>query len=510
MIRIKNLQSIVTEESITLFWEKTMYLESNQYYTIYCDNRKVSTTKKTHFTLKGLKCETLYSVFIQLMEKNLNGRESVLENTEVQMLMTKIRKKRIDITDKKYNAKGDGETLNTIAIQKAIDDCGKDEVVYIPMGVFLTGALRLHSDMELYLAEGAVLQGTSEIKDYLPLIPSRFEGIERQCYSSVLNLGYMDHEADFNCENVVIHGKGTICSGGMSLAKKIIEDEKEKQKDYILSLGDRIANYENENTIPGRIRPRLINISNCRNVRITGLDLKDGASWNVHMIYSDHIITNHCKFYSKGVWNGDGWDPDSSTNCTIFDCVFYTGDDSIAIKSGKNPEGNKIARPSKHIRIFDCSSMVGHGISIGSEISGGIEDVHIWDCDMKCAKVGIEIKATKKRGGYVKNIQVENCSTPRLLFHSVGYNDDGEGAEYPPIFEDCRFDHIHILGEYKENEKTYQECEAIEICGFDEPGYKVHNISFSNLKIESRKSGKLQKMLLKNCRNVTFENIDIG
>lgn len=505
----KNLKYILTEDSITLFWEKDVFLNENQYYSIYCDDKCVGTTKKTHFTVQNLESHRNYQIDLNLIEKNGDLDEKIIYSSKQLGLATAKMKRRLNICKAPFHAKGDGETLNTKAIQLAIDQCGEEECVYIPEGVFMTGALRLHSNMELYLEEGAVLQGTSEIPDYFPIIESRFEGIERPCYSSVLNIGYLNHKEGFDCENIVIRGKGTIASGGRILAEKIIADEKQKLRGFILSLGESIEEYENENTIPGRIRPRLVNISNARNVVISGVTLKDSASWNVHMIYSDNIITHHCKFYSQDVWNGDGWNPDSSTNCAIFDCTFFTGDDSIAIKSGKNPEGNIIARPSKGIWIFDCQSMVGHGISIGSEISGGIEDVHIWDCDMSRAKVGIEIKATKKRGGYVKNVRVENCATPRLLFHSVRYNDDGLAAKNPPVFENCSFEHIRIFGEYYETENTLQPCDAIEMCGFDEQGYKIKNISFSNLKIGNGKCEKMQRFVLRNCEGITFKNIEI-
>lgn len=95
------------------------------------------------------------------------------------------------------------------------------------------------------------------------------------------------------------------------------------------------------------------------------------------MVYCDNIQTDHCVFESEGVWNGDGWDPDSSTNCTLFASEFHTGDDAVAIKSGKNPEGNEIGRPCAHIKVFDCRIGYGHGICIGSEMSGGVEDVQI-------------------------------------------------------------------------------------------------------------------------------------
>lgn len=149
------------------------------------------------------------------------------------------------------------------------------------------------------------------------------------------------------------------------------------------------------------------------------------------MIYCDDIQTDHCTFVSEGVWNGDGWDPDSSTNCTLFASEFSTGDDAVAIKSGKNPEGNEINRPCAHIRVFDCRNDCGHGICIGSEMSGGVEDVQIWDCDLANSLSGIEIKATPKRGGYVRGVTVRDCITPRVMLHSVPYNDDGVPAGAP-------------------------------------------------------------------------------
>lgn len=274
--------------------------------------------------------------------------------------------------------------------------------------------------------------------------------------------------------------------------------------------GDRISECEKPETIPGRVRPRLINLSNCQNVRISGLTLKNGASWNVHMIYSDGIITDNCRFCSEQIWNGDGWDPDSSTNCTIFGCVFCTGDDAIAVKSGKNPEGNRIGRPSRHIRIFDCRSQCGHGITIGSEMSGGIEDVRIWDCDMSRSRCGIEIKGTKKRGGYVRDVSVRDSCTARVLFHSVGYNDDGGGAEKPPVFERCKFENVRITGEYLEDQDGWKPCVAVELCGFQEPGHELRDIVFRNIRLGKPGSADRQAVSLQFCENVIFDHVSTG
>lgn len=494
-------QKVVTSESVTLFWSKSENLPEHFVYQIFCDGKLCGTTTKTHYTVEGLQAETVYRLEVRFLIEE----EEICAYSDCITVETERKKRLLDITKEPYFALGDGQTMNTESIQKAIDDCGASDAVYIPEGVFMTGALRLHSDMELFLAEGAVLQGTDRVEDYLPKIKSRFEGTEMECYSSLLNLGELNHDGGYNCRNVAIRGKGTIASGGVTLAKRVIVTERERLKDYLASLGDKIEECESKDTIPGRVRPRLINISNSQNVVISGLTLKNAASWNVHMIYSDSILTNDCTFYSEGVWNGDGWDPDSSTNCTIFGCTFYTEDDCIAIKSGKNPEGNIINRPTRHVRIFDCKCAFGHGIIIGSEISGGIEDIKIWDCDVKSSLCGIEIKGTKKRGGYVKDIYVKDCKTSKIMIHSVGYNDDGIPARTPPVFSNCLFENIEVGGEILNTDRTWSQDEAVIVHGFDVPGYEAKNIKFRNIRIAGRMAGNEQRFSMKYCENVTFD-----
>lgn len=529
---VEKIQSLVTSDSITIYWEKRR--GGKEEYRISVNGEHRGSTDKTHYKLEGLEPETEYRISVQTEERDTDEGigakrgawidmdtdidtdkcstgicaepNQAIAGSELCFRTGKV-KRRLDITKPPYCAVGDGKTMNTKVIQQAIDDCGEMEAVYIPAGVFMTGALRLHSDMELYVERDGVLQGTDVVEDYLPRIKSRFEGTEMECYSSLLNLGKLDREAGYNCRNVVIRGEGTIASGGRSLAEKVISSEREYLKEYLASLGDRIDECEKPETIPGRVRPRLINMSNCQNVVLSGLTLKNGASWNVHMIYSDSIVTNDCTFYSEQVWNGDGWDPDSSTNCTIFHCIFHTGDDSIAIKSGKNPEGTVIAKPSRHIRIFDCRSEFGHGIIIGSEMSGGVEDVAIWDCDMSRSQFGIEIKGTKKRGGYVRNVTVKDCLVSRILFHSVGYNDDGIAAPLPPVFENCSFDHVDVLGEYLDDNHQWVPCEAIELCGFDEPGHELKQIICSNLRLGRPGERRKQTISLELCENITFSHV---
>ena len=477
-----------TANTLTLWWEQPDGCPENAEYAILLDGREIGHTGRTHYTVETLAPDCVHSARVLM-----NGEEIGFVEAR-----TGSRRRRLNVKD--FGASGDGRAMNTKALQTAIDQCGPDDEVYFPAGVYLTGALRLHSDMALYLAEGAVLQGTENPADYLPKIKSRFEGTEMECYQSLLNLGEMDHAAGPGCKNVLIYGKGAVSGGGQALALNIIEAEKKRLKDYLSSLGDKIREYENDHTIPGRARGRLINLSNCENVRITGLTLQNGASWNVHLLYSRNIVTDHCVFRSESVWNGDGWDPDSSESCTLFASEFHTGDDSVAIKSGKNPEGNRINRPTRYIRVFDCVSEYGLGIAIGSEMSGGVEDVKIWDCDLKHSLYGVQIKATKKRGGYVKNISVRDSVLSRFLCCAVLYNDDGVGSDVPPVFSDFACERVRFTGWAREYwEKEDHPVPGIDLRGFDVPGYEARDIVFKDCTLDEHASVSLRR-----CKNIAL------
>ena len=466
------VNSIAFENELTVFWDYSENCGEKTLYRVSINNQEYF-TDKTYYKIRSLIPNREYDVEISLVDKNKNSI-TLIDKTRIR---TAEKKEVVDISKPPYNVKGDGKTIWTKVIQTAFDDCKSNQIVYFPSGIYLTGALNLHSDMEIFLEKEAILQGTEKVKDYLPKRKSRFEGIEMMCYSSLLNMGELDHTSGCNCRNIVIRGEGTISGGGNILRENIIALEFILLKDYIESLGKAIEECEKLDTIPGRVRPRLINISNAENVIISGVTIQNGPAWNVHMIYSKNIVTCGCKFFSMGINNGDGWDPDSSENCTIFDCDFYTGDDAIAIKSGKNPEGNIINRPCKHIRVFDCRIHSGCGIAMGSEMSGGIEDVKIWDCNIEKSLYGIEIKATSKRGGFVRNIKAYNCLVPRIMIHKVDYNNDGESSGNIPIFENYHFENIVI----KQNPDISYSYKLIEFCGFDNEEHSVKNVLLKNI-----------------------------
>lgn len=487
----EKIYTAVTDSGAALYWKRPFGSCTGDRFSIFCENTGKSwETENTYLTVEGLEPEKTYTFVIRW----LSGF-AVRWSVPVQ-IRTKKKRRRLDVTEAPYWAKGDGKTKNTRAIQKAIEDCGPEEEVYIPQGVFLTGALPLHSHMAVYLETGAVLQGTSDPEDYLPKRISRFEGIERECYQSLLNLGRLDHTGGCSQRDVLLYGKGAVLGGGKELAERIIETERKERQEKGKEPEEENSRYECADTIPGRARGRLIQLCNCENIRITGLTLGKSPSWNVHMIYSKRILTDQCRFYSEGIWNGDGWDPDSSSECCIFACRFRTGDDAIAVKSGKNPEGNRIARACRDISIFGCTVEEGHGFAVGSEISGGIHGVCIWDCDLRNARYGIEIKGTGKRGAYVKDIQVQNCRVSGLHVHEVNYNDDGEAAPNPPVFSGFSFKNLVIAGD---GEPT------LELIGFPQKGYSLRNVCLEGILLETE--GRIQ---IRNCENLVIKNLKKG
>ena len=199
--------------------------------------------------------------------------------------------------------------------------------------------------MTLYIEKGATLKGSVTPEDYLPMILNRFEGWEMKTYASLLNAGTLNRNGSYNVKNLRITGGGTISGGGRRLGDAIVK----------------IAGL--------RGRGRLILLMNCQDVSISNLTITEPPCWTIHYLYSNNISCHNLTIITKGIHNGDGIDPDSSTDSYIFNCTFDTGDDCIAIKSGKNPEGYFVAKPTKNVSITDCDFIRGHGISIGSEMS---------------------------------------------------------------------------------------------------------------------------------------------
>ena len=476
------MKSIVSSNYITIYFDYSKY-SPNSEYTFYLNNECVGKSKHTHFTFEHLNADTEYLITVKKDEEVINNS----------LIKTKPIKEVVIV-----NVDSTGRSIVTDKLQQIINDnVGKK--IYFPKGTYLSGALYLHSNTHLFFEEGSLLLGSKNQKDYLPKISSRFEGLEMMCYASLINIGTMNHNESTLVHNVIIEGFGEIRGGGVELGNNIIQAELPNVDASSLDL-----TKTKPELIAGRSRNRLINISNASDVVIKGLKMGYSSSWNLHMIYSENVVITNCLFESFGVHNGDGIDPDSSKNIYIFDNIFNCGDDCIAIKSGKNPEGNKINIPTQNVEIFNCRAIRGHGCAIGSEVSGGIENVNIFDCDFTNTIYGLHIKTTKKRGGFVRNVVVDNASFPSINIRMVPYNDDGKSSNELTEFKDFVFKNITLSGiMYEDVDKTDYSKYIIEINGFDDDKTKFSNFKFENLVFPE--SFRNDKILTTNANNISIK-----
>ncbi len=539
-----------TYSSVSIIWDKPEDYKDVTGYNVYIDGKKAASTKanETYCTAENLDADKEYTFTVK----------SIIGNTESEAstVTAKTDKKGTvrNVMDAPYNAKGDGTTLDTASIQQAIDDCEANDIVLIPEGkTFLTGALDLKSDMTLEV--NGELLGSNNAADFEKavdtsktysggtatdlvyteeapkrLIWSRVEGWELYSYRSLINVGYLDENTDYAtdknyvCSNVKIIGTGKLTGGS---GRTTYAPIKGGATGLAIAEGNSAETFYDleksvtaDDTIRSRIRGRLINVSNAQDIYIKGVTVANPPMWTVHMIYSDNITTNGVNFQTSGYRNGDGWDPDSSTNCTIFDCDFSTGDDCVAIKSGKNPEGNEVARPSKNIKVLGCRSKGGLGLAVGSEMSGGVEGVYVRDCDLSDTSYGIELKANKVRGGYIRDFHVQDSTIDRVLIHSVTYNADGEAADTPPVFSDITFNNTTILGygadvringDVKDNNKTWRSP-TIMLVGFEndinpnDDTYYINNVSFKDVIIGCEEN-PATGISMTDCRDISFENV---
>jgi polygalacturonase len=298
-----------------------------------------------------------------------------------------------------YGAVGDGQTLTTEAIQKAVDACAADGggKVVIPAGRYVSGPIFLKSRVEIELAGGAVLLGSTNIADY-PAIDGRWEGIERKVYASLLS--------GRGLERVSITGRGVIDGRGA-----VWWDAFRKTADLRKKLGIKGREPENPPDAPLRWpRPRLINLYNCTNVLIRDVTIRNSPSWNVHPVYCESVTLDNITVTAPASSpNTDAVDPDSCRHVRISNCHFDVGDDCIVIKSGYNEDGRRVGIPCEDILISNCTFAHGHGgVVIGSEMSGSVRNVAVVNCSFDGTQRGLRIKTALGRGGVIEDFRASN------------------------------------------------------------------------------------------------------
>jgi polygalacturonase len=337
-----------------------------------------------------------------------------------------------DFNITKYGARGDGKTDCTRAIAQAVEECSKagGGRVIASRGVFSTAAIHLASNVNLHVAAGGTLLFNQDPARYLPLVATRFEGVELMNYSPFI---YADGQ-----ENIAITGEGTL-DGNADAAHWWPWKEPAKRK-MLFEMGEKDVPLdqrrfgENDYLRPSFIQPRR-----SRNVLIEGVTIVRSPMWEVTPYDCSNVIVRGINVVSHGP-NNDGCDPDSCRDVLIENCTFDTGDDCIAIKSGRNRDGRRLAKPTENVIIRNCRMKDGHGgITIGSEMSGGVRNVFVENCRLSSPNLNqaLRFKTNAMRGGTIENVYIRNIEvgevSDAVLQIDFYYDTGDKGPERPVV-----------------------------------------------------------------------------
>src|SRR5690606_15344941 len=387
-----------------------------------------------------------------------------------------------------YGAVADGITDNTQAIKDAIQACveaGGGKVI-IPAGKFLTGPIHLKSNVNLHLEKNSEVIFTKDKQAYLPVVRTSYEGVELMNYSPLIYA--------YQQKNIAVTGSGTFngqagkenwwpWSGAERYGHKKGDPHQRdtfnlprlrKMNEDALPVSERIFGEGHH------LRPTFFEPFESENVLIKGVTFINAPFWVMHPIKCTNVTVDGVKVISHGP-NNDGCNPEYSKNVHITNCVFDTGDDCIAIKSGRNDEGRRVGITSENIVVENCIMKDGHGgVVMGSEISAGVRNVYVRNCKMDSPNLdrAIRIKTNTLRGGFVENVFVKDIQVGQVKEAFLKINtyyaiyDNQEGDHIPSI------KNIHIENVTVEDGGKY----GILIQGREEN--PVENITFKNVTIK--------------------------
>ncbi len=415
-----------------------------------------------------------------------------------------------DFTITDYGAKSGGKTDCLPAVKKAIAAChqaGGGRVV-VPSGTWLVkGPIHLQSNVNLHLDKGAVIKFSTNPDDYLPVVYTRFEGVELMNYSPLVYA--------YGKKNVALTGKGTLDGqadndhwwnwvGKKSYGWKegMPAQHSKGNEPKLMKMASRGVPVKDRVFGKGHyMRPTFVEFYRCQNVLIQGVTIKNSPFWIIHPTLSRNVTIDGVTTISHGP-NNDGCDPESCTDVLIENCFFSNGDDCIAIKSGRNEDGRRVDVPSKNIIVRNCQMRDGHGgVVIGSETSGGIENIYAENCEMSSKNLerAIRIKSNACRGGVLKNFWFRNIKVGQVheavikinMFYG---NEQGAGCHYTPLLSG-----VHI-----NNVVSGKSEYAIYIKGRDDK--PVRNITIKNCTFKNVQ----KKNFVKDAQNLQVLNTTVN
>jgi len=382
------------------------------------------------------------------------------------------------ITD--FGGVGDGRTDCTAALGSAVAAAaaaGGGRVV-VPAGRFMTGPVHLESHIELHLAKGATLAFIPEPGRYLPAVFTRWEGVELMGLSPLIYA--------FGKTDVAITGEGTLDGGAdadhwWSWADKSRPERPPLQKaarDRLFADAESGVPPEQRHYAEGAfLRPPFMQFYRCRNILIEGVTITRSPFWLIHPVLSTSITVRGVTCASMGP-NSDGCDPESCTDVLIEDCIFDTGDDCIAIKSGRNADGRRVGVASENIIVSNCEMRAGHGgVVMGSELSGGIRNVFVENCRMSSPDLerGIRIKTNAMRGGGVQHLTVRGLEvgTVQDLIVINFFYEEGAAGPFEPVVRAIDIRDVHCVDAGR----------VLDIRGFEHA--PIEDVTLADITVES-------------------------
>lgn len=395
-----------------------------------------------------------------------------------------------EFPDKEYDivaagAVADGTTDCLPVIRSLIETCNKEGggKVLVPAGTyFVDGPIHLKSNVNLHLAEGATLKFSTDPASYLPVVLTRWEGVECYNYSPLIYA--------YDQENIAITGKGTL-DGQASNDNwwSWVDKEEFGWKEGMPSQADpasrpRLFGWNTEEVPveerqlgPGAyLRPNFVQPYNCRNVLIDGITIRNSPMWVMHPVLCENVTIQNVSVISHGP-NSDGCDPESCRNVLIKGCYFDTGDDCIALKSGRNQDGRRIGRPIENVVIQDCQMKDGHGgVVIGSEVSGGARNIYAENCVMDSPNLdrALRVKTNKTRGGTIENLFFRNITVGEVKEAVLRIN-----MRYA-IYSDTSQSYIPVVRNiYVENVTSKKSKLGLLLEGFSEE-HQISNVHLTD------------------------------
>jgi polygalacturonase len=350
-----------------------------------------------------------------------SSAEPLAEIKKLRGLIRSPQFKKVDYNIAKYGAVSGGITINTKAINAAIQACSKagGGRVIVPVGTWLTGAIYLKSNVNLHLEDSA--RFSRDTKDY-PIVATRWEGMECMNYSALI---YANGET-----NIAVTGNGTLDGNA----------DREHWWNWVyggpavnqLTARNKLHEYMHQKTDPKTrvfgdgsfLRPNFIQFQNSRNIRIADVKIMNSPMWIIHPLLSENITIESVKVISHGP-NNDGCDPESCKNVLIKNCLFDTGDDCIAIKSGRDEDGRRIGRPAENHIVENCIMKDGHGgVTIGSEIAGGVRNIYVINCTMDSKDLDrvLRLKTSSSRGGIIENVFMKDIKVGTYKDAALSFN----------------------------------------------------------------------------------------